>query len=297
MLRDGTPEAGQNAEMRTDGMLRPANDDSAASWIEETIGPFGSGVRALVPPVFEAYARILHPAWAADGAPVRWATVAAWSGGSAHAMAEFEPMARERGRPSVPRPFTAPPHDGALPPATLEALSDVLARHTTMPDRCHFGLWEGYGWIDWMAVEMRLAAKLGLPNRTYLLFEGPLVAISDLGWREDLSDGSLRMKALDSRSIGFRERARAFVWPNKTEKVSHRPPAPAAATLHRESPNLIWPADRSWFVASEIDLDSTFVGGSTELINDLLADSRLEAWPASPADPVTADKDVLNRPS
>jgi len=48
-------------------------------------------------------------------------------------------------------------------------------------------------------------------------------------------------------------------------------------------------------VASEIDLDSTFIGGSTELINELLADSRLEAWPASPADPVTADSDVLNR--
>jgi hypothetical protein len=283
--------------MRKDGILRGASDDSAASWIEETIGPFGDGVRALVPPVFEAYARILHPAWAADQTPVRWATVAAWSGGAAHAMAEFEPMAHERGRPSVPRPFTAPPYHGVLPPATLDALSDVLARHTTTPDRCHFGLWEGYGWIGWMAVEMRPAAKLGLPNRTYLLFEGPLAAISDLGWRADLSDGSPRMRALDRRPIGFQERARAFVWPNKTERVSHRPPAPSAATLHRESPNLIWPADRSWFVASEIDLDSTFVGGSTELINELLADSRLEAWPASPADPVTADSDVLNRPS
>jgi hypothetical protein len=115
-------------------MLRAASDDSAASWIGATIGSFGDGARALVPPVFEAYARILHPAWAADRAPVRWATVAACSGGSAHAMAEFERMARERGRPSMARPFTAPPHDGALPPGTLEALSDVLARHTTMPD-------------------------------------------------------------------------------------------------------------------------------------------------------------------
>ena len=278
-------------------MLRAASDDSAASWIEDTIGPFGDGVRALVPPVFEAYARILHPAWAADRTPVRWATVAAWSGGSAHAMAEFEPMARERGRPSVTRPFTTPPHDGALPSATLEALCDVLARRTTTPDRCHFGLWEGYGWIGSMAVEMRRAAKLGLPNRTYLLFEGPVVAVSDLGWWEDHSDGSIRMRVLDRRSIGFRERAMAFVWPNKHETMSHRPPAPSDATLHRESPNLIWPADRSWFVASEIDLDSTFVGGSTELINDLLADRRLEAWPASPADPVTADSDALNRPS
>ena len=243
--------------MTPDGTLRPAADDSAASWITNRIGSFGSGVRGLVPPVFEAYARILHPAWAADGTRVRWATVAAWSGGTAHALAEFEPMARQREQSPVPGPFHAAPTDGALEPATLAALCDVLAPYTTTPDRCSFGVWEGYGWTAWMARERRQAAKLDLPNRTFVLFEGPLDSVVDLGWRD----------------------------------------APlASAALQRESPNLIWPADRSWFVASEIDLDSTFVGGSTELIEELLGDIRFEAWRASPDDQVAAGTDLLNAP-
>ena len=48
------------------------------------------------------------------------------------------------------------------------------------------------------------------------------------------------------------------------------------------SPNLWWPDDRAWCVASEIDLASTYVGGSVALINDVLGSPRLEAQPASP---------------
>lgn len=59
--------------------------------------------------------------------------------------------------------------------------------------------------------------------------------------------------------------------------------------------NLFWPGDRAWCVATEIDLDSTYVGGSVELIADLLADPRLEAFPAEVTDDVTAGSDEINR--
>ena len=36
-------------------------------------------------------------------------------------------------------------------------------------------------------------------------------------------------------------------------------------------PNIIWPDDRAWCVATEIDLDSTYLGGSMELIEAVLA--------------------------
>lgn len=45
------------------------------------------------------------------------------------------------------------------------------------------------------------------------------------------------------------------------------------------SPNLWWPGDRAWFVATEIDLAWTFVGGDQSLIGALLSDRRLEALP------------------
>lgn len=241
--------------MSSPAELRPVTDASVAAWIARRIGPFGSGVRSLVPAVFAAYVRILHPASAFDQTPVRWDAVAAWSGGSTHPLVEFEPISQVRDRSAGPAPFAQRPPDGTMPPATLQAVCDVLARHTTTPDRCFFGLWEGYGWADWMEPEWQRAARLALPQRTYLLFTGALESVADLGWRL---------------------------------------PGPATP-LHPESPNLIWPADWSWYVASEIDLDSTFVGGSEELIRDLLYDGRLEAWPSSPGDQVTAGTDVINR--
>jgi len=46
-----------------------------------------------------------------------------------------------------------------------------------------------------------------------------------------------------------------------------------------QSPNLWWPDDHAWFVATEIDFDSTFVGGDDDLIAVLVTDRRLEALP------------------
>ena len=47
-----------------------------------------------------------------------------------------------------------------------------------------------------------------------------------------------------------------------------------------QTPNLWWPNDRSWCVASEIDFCSTYIGGSPALVERLLRDERLEAIPA-----------------
>jgi hypothetical protein len=51
-----------------------------------------------------------------------------------------------------------------------------------------------------------------------------------------------------------------------------------------QTPNLWWPDDRAWCVASEIDFCSTYVGGSPALIERVLGDERLEAIPVRPED-------------
>ena len=59
----------------------------------------------------------------------------------------------------------------------------------------------------------------------------------------------------------------------------------AASTLdfngQYQSPNLWWPDDRGWCVATEIDGYSTYVGGSGRCIEAVLGDQRLEALPSS----------------
>lgn len=268
----------------------PLTDLSAADWIAEGVGPFGSGVGGLVPSGFESYARLLHPAWPAGEAladgreldPLPWKEVAKVSGGQMHPRVQFDALVgaeREKSRDYEP-------DVGELPPALLSALCAVLAEHTRTPERCWFCLWEGWGWIDGSAgvivtsggasgrafdvppafpLEIIKGPRVSLPGRDYILFEGPLNAANELGWRS----GELLSDAYPEVDFD----------PDDFEP---------------QSPNLFWPQDRSWFVATEIDLDSTYVGGSQRLVKALLDDSRFEAWPAQLSDRVDAGSDEIN---
>jgi hypothetical protein len=60
------------------------------------------------------------------------------------------------------------------------------------------------------------------------------------------------------------------------------------------SPNLWWPEDGAWIVATEIDFAWTYVGGSTRLIERIVSDDRLEALPAQLSDKPFYDSDVVN---
>ncbi|MDQ2942123.1 MAG: hypothetical protein M3R21_00435, partial [Candidatus Dormibacteraeota bacterium] len=60
-------------------------------------------------------------------------------------------------------------------------------------------------------------------------------------------------------------------------------------------PNLWWPEDRAWCVASEIDHPYSYVGGSSALIKEVLADPAIEAVPASVGDGITYDSDKVNQ--
>ncbi|MDP8968581.1 MAG: hypothetical protein M3N04_08275 [Actinomycetota bacterium] len=59
-----------------------------------------------------------------------------------------------------------------------------------------------------------------------------------------------------------------------------------------QSPNLFWPAE--WCVASEIDFDSTLLGGTTELVDTILRTPAFDSWPVQPDDSLAYDADRIN---
>jgi hypothetical protein len=59
-----------------------------------------------------------------------------------------------------------------------------------------------------------------------------------------------------------------------------------------QSPNFFWSADHTWCVAAEIDADSTFMGGTRELIDELRATQMIEILETPPD---SAYEDHLNR--
>lgn len=149
------------------------------------------------------------------------------------------------------RPWDSDPDQAELPEQQLLTLCQVLAAHTGS-NHAWYCLWEGWGWLH--CAMLRIGAYAGddppppspgahvrpLPafppeilhgpkvrmpdfDRTYLLFEGPIDAARELGGWVDWGD------------------VREF---------------------ERQLPSLWWPDDRAWRVASEIDFEVIYVGGS-----------------------------------
>lgn len=78
-------------------------------------------------------------------------------------------------------------------------------------------------------------------------------------------------------------------------------PLEAVSTSYSEDvddngPNLWWPADRAWCVATEIDFSWTYVGGTESLIRELLGERRLEIVRAEITHGVTNTSDKINGP-
>ncbi len=58
--------------------------------------------------------------------------------------------------------------------------------------------------------------------------------------------------------------------------------------------HLWWPTDQSWCVATDTDLMTTYLAGSVECIEAILAEPELEAFPVTVDQKVTWDSDQIN---
>ena len=61
-----------------------------------------------------------------------------------------------------------------------------------------------------------------------------------------------------------------------------------------QTANHIWASDQSWWLCTDIDLNTTYIGGSEQLIDSLLSSEELEVWPAHPHDDVSENSDRIN---
>ena len=238
---------------------RPVQDDvSGGDWIAPALHGRPAGtVASLVPPVFEAYARVFHPAvrYADDveigdvseepDEDVTWAEIAAYNGRTAHPAMEWASITGAWefvGSDDQPGMWNDSPAQGHLPSETAARMAAVLVRHTTTPADCWFGV--------------------------------------DNTWHGDAGP-ALRLDGFDCLLV--------------------RGPVELAAANFAEEPveqsaHLWWPDDRAWFVVTDVDLMTTYVGGSAACIADLVATDGLEAAQVPPDQRVTWDADTVNPP-
>lgn len=261
--------------------LRPVDGAEVGAWIGPALGGGWGAVTNQVPQIFEAYARIFHPAYDAEGGRVRWGEAVRRLGRIAHPEMQWHQIvgtADTFGQENSNWPGEIPDL-GEMEIEDLDRLCALLAKRTTDPDHCFFGLCEinHDPLVDKVASGRSNPPRLELPlGRDHLILEGPLSAVVQIG---------------DTDPPGL-------IWAVSVEPgaepPTERPEPDPTDPFWREAPSLIWPADRSWFVASEVDFDSTLVGGSRELVTALVATPDLEVYEVAPETRLTAFSDKLN---
>lgn len=189
-----------------------------------------------------------------------------------HPFVHFEALVGGRG------PEAVDDWDDLVPLRELDeteapALAGLLADFTGTSDRCWFLLWDGYGHRPWP--DDRVWTKLPtLGDRTAVL--SPASAAREV-----------------ERAEAFDQIPRVRTWWSRAE-----PSAPGReyrlisgslddiARFHFDGwwqpPNIWWPDDRAWCVASDVDGYETFVGGISACIRAVLESPDLEALPIDP---------------
>ncbi len=252
-------------------------DVEEARWWSERLEPWlDPGIRSIVPDGFEAVTRIFHPVEDVDGRTGSWSALAAANGREAHPWMQLHAIATPAGQPVDPRadgPVDPYVSEGHLPDPPRTTLVALLAEATATPERCWFGVWDGFGQLHGSPAVSRLThyrsgrwrwnrepipglappeilsgQRAEAPGRGYLLLRGPLGAV------DAITDG-----------------------------------------LGRQCPNLWWPQDRSWFLVTEIDFAWTYVAGSDALATAIEQADGIEAMRSDLDRPATVDSDDRNR--
>ena len=245
-------------------------DLASSEWVTRRIHDFAVDVGSVIPEGFDAYVRLLHPAFRDEGGDhvlVSWSEIATANGRTVHPEMQWPHISGvwEHSGESAPGLWDREPDVGTLPRTYAAILSDLLARHTATPDQVWFCVWEGWGGLRFHPVGRaqltskplrrprprvqlpKQAPRVKLPNRAYYLLSGPIGAVNE-----------------------------SMV----------EPPFWVSA-------NIWWPDDRKWCVATEIDFAWTYVGGSEALLETLIQHS-LEGVPTRIDHAVTYEADRLN---
>jgi len=255
----------------------------AGAWLEDRLfaGVPGSPAR-VAGTGFEAYARVLHPvsgrllSWEDPGSGMvpRVVDERAWTW-AAVASAIGVPFSPTLGWDSLGEgPLTVQgweidePRWGVLDPTLLARIVPSLAASTGTPDDALVAIWSGWARLHPGSRHVLTAASeaagahggaprlpvvsaevrevlesrdlLSLPGRDYVVLEGAVAELVDPDW-------------------GFRV---GLGWD---------------APWREPTPQLVWPRDRAWVVASEVDARSTVVAGSRALVDAVLEVDGIEA--------------------
>lgn len=199
-----------------------------------------------MPDTFDGYARVLHPAGGRGGEwrGLTWSEVASQVSKPFHPDVMFQDLV---GNDADRHPVLGDiaPLAGSLPLSALRSLVRFLERWVEEDEECWFAMWDGNGtwWKGAHGGDGRYDDERDLVLRSTPRVHGQ-------GRDYFLMQGRLHDVLLLFEASGS------------------------------QSPALWWPESRAWAVSTDIDAPSSYVGGSGDLIAELLRNEEIEVVPS-----------------
>ncbi len=157
--------------------------------------------------------------------------------------------------------------DAPLESAQLAAVLEVLSRHTRTPDECYFCVWDGWGpGIEGVYIGESMLLEYSDDGDVTPGFE-PTRAQPGLAPASPSSESDLPKVVVPNRAY--------FLFRGAPSDLGDLPD-PAA---------FIWPADRSWCVAHDVDPHWAGIGADTAAIDELVSVPRLDVVRTDPGAP------------
>lgn len=272
---------------------------------------------------FEAYARILHPIPSRrfdldpshrdrhgirhilEETTWRWAEVARRNGRKMHPLVQWRRLTDDDTRTTFDDAWDLEQaREGFIEPGLLAQLAVYLADSTATPDDLTVGIWEGWGALHADGV---VFTESGRPNaEAQAAYETEARARIALEVQHVLGQPRRRPSRLFRRRterpnpslLGLPER-RYVLFTTSVDELRD-PTWPIAAGIGwSESrsgvmPQLVWPRDAAWCIATEIDFGFTLIGGTREAIDHILGSDTLEGFEVDPSDDMSWDGDLVN---
>lgn len=164
----------------------------------------------------------------------------------------------------------------SLSKQSLENLEEILSHFTTTPEDCFHALWDGQGWMHAGGIVAYKAIKHPELHR----FLRPIFRrFRTRRFRGRRPTPIQSLDHLESNTLPQRiMESERFKLPNREYLLMRGPLTEAkkigysfSGRFDFESPNLLWPSDRSWLMVTDIQFEFTLIGGSEKLIQFIVS--------------------------
>jgi hypothetical protein len=242
--------------------LTVAANAEGASWIGEKLASTLGVVGSLIPVGYESYVRIFHPVEDPNGNAVSWSQIADEARLPFSSTLQWDALATKASKSRITSVSSDlwEPERGSLDSSVFDSIGTVLRAFTPRPSRCFYGLWNG-------RTEARSEARAeGAAN-------SPPVGIRSLKATPDIQGPVFEPWASSGRQYLLLEGSMVCARTLKTFMGMDQ--------LSWMSPQFMWPQDQTWCLVTDIDFDSTLVGGSAAVAEALTSVPVVEALPIS----------------